>query len=206
MMRRVLCNYIKFLIWDLILIIAFALAFYTLFHGTETGEPYKGEENFFQFPFMSLFRTLIMLMGEFDISSIPFDIEPLLSYAVAVRPRFGFVRNLFKRVFLFPNSLPNKELRLYPNLGQKIMFFPTTVYTKKKQNYDLAMQTDCFGVPTVGGCCKMDPSVIKSAMDIIDKKGELSENQIIDRLDNIEKQVQNIVNRLNEWFSQSPEE
>ncbi|KAJ9593623.1 hypothetical protein L9F63_014801, partial [Diploptera punctata] len=275
MMRRVFCNYIKFIVWDLILIIAFALGFYILFYSEKKdGE----EENFFHEPSTTLFRTVIMLMGEFDISSIPFDIEPVVSYAVFIffvflvpivmvnllnglavsdtqaikndaelvsiesmigniyyfesmllgdpfscscplrlnyvcccwpsyaRPKLTCITNLFRKVFLFPNSLPNKELRFYPNLGRKIRIFPSTVYTKKKQNYDQVGQVDCFGLPAVGGCCNMDASVIKSAMDIIDNKDKVSEKQVMERLDSIEKQVQNLQRSLNGWFSQSPEE
>lgn len=275
MMKRVLCNYIKFVVWDLILIVAFALGFYILFHGTKSD---GGEENFFQEPSLSLFRTVVMLMGEFDISSIPFGIEPALSYAVFiffvflvpivmvnllnglavsdtqaikndaelvsiesmigtifyfetmllgdpfscscplrlnyicccwpmyVRHKLGCIANLFRKVFLFPNSLPDKQLRFYPNLGRKIRIFPSTISTKKKQNYDQVSQVDCFGIPNVGGCCSMDASVIKSAMDIVDSKDEPSERQLLDRLESIEKQVQSIQRSLNGWFSQSPEE
>ena len=266
MMKRVLCNYVKFLVWDMILIVAFALGFYTLFHSDE------GDDNFFQQPSLSLFRTIIMLMGEFDISSIPFGIEPVLSYGVflffvflvpivmvnllnglavsdtqaikndaelvsiesmigtiyyfesmllgdpfhcscplrlnyvcccwpiCVRPKLGCISNLFRKVFLFPNSLPNKELRFYPNLGRKVRIF------SRKQKYDQVEQVDCFGLPAMGGCCNMDASVIKSAMDIIEKKGEVSDRHVMDRLESIEKQVQSIQRCLNAWFIQSSEE
>jgi hypothetical protein len=49
----------------------------------------------------------------------------------------------------------------------------------------------------------MDSSVLKSAMDIIDRKSEVSERQLTDRLDNIEKQVQALQESLNGWFNQS---
>jgi hypothetical protein len=48
-----------------------------------------------------------------------------------VHPKLSCVQNLFKNVFLFPNSLPNNELKVFPNLGQRIIF-PTSVYPKKK--------------------------------------------------------------------------
>jgi ankyrin repeat protein len=275
MMRRVLCNYLRFLVWDVLLIVAFALGFYTLFHDNITSKDNDTEDNFFQQPFMSLFRTLIMLMGEFDISSVPFDLVPGLSYVIFicfvflvplvmvnllnglavsdtqaikndaqlvsiesmietifyfetmllgdpvscpcpmgakyqcccwpkyVHPKFSCVRNLFKNVFLFPNSLPSNELKVFPNLGQRIIF-PTSVYPKKKPDYDVVTNVDCCGFP--GGCCKMDRSVLKSAMDIIDKKLQVSERQLIDRLDSIEQQLQALQESLNAWFKQGNDE
>ncbi|XP_069678278.1 transient receptor potential cation channel protein painless-like [Periplaneta americana] len=266
MMRRVLCNYLKFLIWDVLLIIAFALGFYTLFHETKSDS--EDEDNFFQQPLRSLFRTTIMLMGEFDISSIPFELVPIISYILFIffvflvplvmvnllnglavsdtqaikndaelvsiesmietifyfetmllgdplsctcgssrcccwpryiNPKFKFVRNLFKNVFLFPHSLPNNEMKVFPNLGQRIFIFPNTVYPKKKPDYDMAMEVDCCGIP--GGCCKMDRSVLKAAMDIIDKKSEVSETHLLDRLDAIEQRLQHIQESLNGFFN-----
>jgi hypothetical protein len=214
-----------------------------------------------------------MLMGEFDISSVPFDLVPGLSYAIFlffvllvplvmvnllnglavsdtqaikndaqlvsiesmietiyyfetmllgdplscpcpvganhrcccwpkyILPNLRCVQNLFKKVFIFPNSLPNNELKVFPNLGHRLTLFPSTVYQKKKIDYHMAIEMDCCGLPQ--GCCKMDRSVLKSAMDIIDRKPEVSETQLIDRLDNIEKQVHAIQESLNGWFSRS---
>lgn len=276
MMRRVMCNYLKILVWDVLLIIAFALGFYTLFHDSLTSKEKDSEDNFFQQPFMSLFRTLIMLMGEFDISSVPFYLVPGLSYVIFIffvflvplvmvnllnglavsdtqaikndaelvsiesmietiyyfetmllgdplscpcptgtkyqcccwpkyiHPKLRCVRNLFKNVFLFPNSLPNKELKVFPNLGHRIIIFPSTVYPKKKPDNDAATDMDCCGLP--GGCCTMDRTVLKSAMDIVDKKSEVSERHLIDRLESIEQQVQTIQKNLNEWFIQGNDE
>lgn len=267
MMRRVLCNYLKFLVWDVFLIIAFALGFYSLFHDSIISGQNGTEDNFFQKPFMSIFRTLIMLMGEFDISSVPFDLVPGLSYVIFlffvllvplvmvnllnglavsdtqaikndaqlvsiesmtetifyfetlscpcavgekyqcccwpkyIHPNLRCVRNLFNNVFIFPNSLPNNEFKVFPNLGQRITIFPSTVFPKKKIDCNMATEMDCYGFP--GGCCKMDSSVLKSAMDIIDRKSEVSERQLTDRLDNIEKQVQALQESLNGWFNQS---
>jgi hypothetical protein len=96
--------------------------------------------------------------------------------------------------------LPNNELKVFPNLGQRITIFPSTVYPKKKMDCDMATDMDCCGLP--GGCCKMDSSVLKSAMDIIDRKTEVSERNLIDRLDSIEKQVQTLQESFNGWFNQ----
>lgn len=276
MMRRVLCNYLQFLVWDVFLIIAFALGFYILFQDSITSRENDSEDNFFQQPFMSLFRTLIMLMGEFDISSVPFYLVPGLSYVIFIffvflvplvmvnllnglavsdtqaikndaelvsiesmietifyfetmllgdplscpcpmgtkhqcccwpkyiHPKLRCIRNLFKNVFLFPNSLPNNELKVFPNLGHRIIIFPSTVHPKKKLDNDVATEVDCCGL--TGSCCKMDCTVLKSAMDIIDKKSEVSERHLIDRLDSIEQQVKTLQENLNGWFNQGNDE
>lgn len=275
LMRRVLCNYLKFLVWDIILIIAFGLGFYTLFHDNTSREN-DAEHNFFQHPLMSLFRTLIMLMGEFDISSVPFYLVPGLSYVIFVffvflvplvminllnglavsdtqaiekdaqlvsiesmidtifyfetmilgdplsctcplatkcqcccwpnniRLKLRCIQNLFKNVFLFPNSLPNNQLKISPNLGHRIVIFPNTVYPKNMTDYDTALETDCCGLP--GGCCKMDRSVLKSAMDIIEKKTKPSDRCLTDRLDSIEQQLQTLQKSLNGSFNHKNDE
>jgi hypothetical protein len=49
-------------------------------------------------------------------------------------------------------------------------------------------------------------SVLKSAVDIIDKKLQVSERQLIDRLDSIEQQLQALQESLNAWFNQGNDE
>jgi len=69
MFRTVSASFIRFLMWYFLLILAFAMSFYVLFRGC-TGECSK--ENPFLDPGGSLFKTLVMLTGELDASSIPF--------------------------------------------------------------------------------------------------------------------------------------
>jgi hypothetical protein len=121
-----------------------------------------------------------------------------------IHPKLRCIRNLFKNVFLFPNSLPNNELKVFPNLGHRIIIFPSTVHPKKKLDNDVATEVDCCGL--TGSCCKMDCTVLKSAMDIIDKKSEVSERHLIDRLDSIEQQVKTLQENLNGWFNQGNDE
>jgi hypothetical protein len=52
----------------------------------------------------------------------------------------------------------------------------------------------------------MDSSVLKSAMDIVGRKSEVSETKLIDRLDNIEKRVQAIQESMNGWFNKGNDE
>ncbi|KAK6625954.1 hypothetical protein RUM43_006253 [Polyplax serrata] len=69
MFKTVSINFMKFLAWYVILIVAFALTFYTLFRGC--GEECE-ENNPFVNPGLSIFKSIIMLTGEFDASDIPF--------------------------------------------------------------------------------------------------------------------------------------
>lgn len=77
MLKTVSWNFLTFLAWYSILIIAFALSFYTLFRDTKDNE-------FFSDPGVSIFKTVVMLTGEFDASSIEFDHFPGVSHVVFV--------------------------------------------------------------------------------------------------------------------------
>lgn len=74
MFRTVSFNFVRFLIPYAFLILAFALAFYTLFK--------DGEDTSFPDPGRSLFKTVIMLTGEFDANDIPFVSHPVWSHFV----------------------------------------------------------------------------------------------------------------------------
>ncbi|XP_063222114.1 transient receptor potential cation channel protein painless-like [Bacillus rossius redtenbacheri] len=83
MLKRVSWNFLKFLAWYSILIVAFALSFYTLFNDPSAVDS-EDDENFFQDPGMSVLKTVVMLTGEFDASSIPFVSFPFTSQLVFV--------------------------------------------------------------------------------------------------------------------------
>lgn len=96
MLKTVSWNFFKFLLWYCILIIAFALSFYTLFrkvnddedlvapnpNTTEKSE--EEEEDFFKDPGRSLFKTIVMLTGEFDAGSIKFSTFPVTSHMIFI--------------------------------------------------------------------------------------------------------------------------
>lgn len=96
MLKTVSWNFFKFLLWYCILIIAFALSFYTLFrHEPEdedqkapnpnsTGKEEEEEEDFFEDPGRSLFKTIVMLTGEFDAGSIKFSTFPVTSHFIFI--------------------------------------------------------------------------------------------------------------------------
>lgn len=95
MLKTVSWNFFKFLLWYCILIIAFALCFYTLFRTTENEENSKApdpnkdtmgdeEEEFFEDPGRSLFKTIVMLTGEFDAGSIKFSTFPVTSHIIFI--------------------------------------------------------------------------------------------------------------------------
>ncbi|XP_049864874.1 transient receptor potential cation channel protein painless [Pectinophora gossypiella] len=97
MLKTVSWNFFKFLLWYFILIIAFALSFYTLFRNVvedsdqtppnpnNTGkEKEDEEEDFFEDPGRSLFKTIVMLTGEFDAGSIKFSTFPVTSHIIFI--------------------------------------------------------------------------------------------------------------------------
>lgn len=77
MFKTVSKNFLYFLLWYSILILAFAFSFYILFNrNTEPGN------KFFQNPWLSVLKSVIMMTGEFDAAAIPFDEQIVLSYLV----------------------------------------------------------------------------------------------------------------------------
>ncbi|XP_076748857.1 transient receptor potential cation channel family member painless [Xylocopa sonorina] len=77
MFKTVSINFIRFLVFYAILIVAFALAFFTLFKDADE------EQNFLDFGH-SLFKTIIMLTGELEANDIPFVSHPILSHLIFV--------------------------------------------------------------------------------------------------------------------------
>ncbi|XKL66442.1 hypothetical protein PGB90_009862 [Kerria lacca] len=82
MFKVVTYNFLKFLAWYSILILAFAFSFYLLFKD-EKSEQTDGVE-FFSDPVSSIFKSVIMLTGEFDAGSIPFKVHPGTSHLLFV--------------------------------------------------------------------------------------------------------------------------
>ncbi|KAK0087360.1 hypothetical protein PV326_005224 [Microctonus aethiopoides] len=76
MFKTVSMNLMAFLLPYGFLILAFAMAFFTLFRG--------GEDNNFPNPGQSLFKTIIMVTGEFDATDIPFVLHPVFSHIVFI--------------------------------------------------------------------------------------------------------------------------
>lgn len=91
MFKTVTLNFMKFLFLYAFLIFAFALSFFTLFKNVNDDD---------NFPDLgrSLFKTIIMLTGEFDASNIPFTLYPFLS-------RFIFVLFVFLIAIVLFNLL-----------------------------------------------------------------------------------------------------
>lgn len=85
MLRTVSYNFFKFLLWYSLLILAFAFSFYILFtpqHNNLTTTSSNDDDNnddSFQNPARSIFKTVVMLTGEFDASSINFNTYPIIS-------------------------------------------------------------------------------------------------------------------------------
>ncbi|XP_014271870.1 transient receptor potential cation channel protein painless [Halyomorpha halys] len=95
MLMTVSWNFLAFLAWYSFLIAAFAISFYLLFgiHDCSgggggkdvcTNKTAENDDDFFRNPGISFFKTVIMLTGEFDASSIPFDERPGISHVLFV--------------------------------------------------------------------------------------------------------------------------
>lgn len=93
MLMTVSWNFLAFLAWYSFLIAAFAISFYLLFgiHDCSDGgkdvcmnKTNENDDDFFRNPGISFFKTVIMLTGEFDASSIPFDERPGISHILFV--------------------------------------------------------------------------------------------------------------------------
>ncbi|XP_065199577.1 transient receptor potential cation channel subfamily A member 1 homolog [Planococcus citri] len=69
MFKTVSLNFLKFLLLYSIMIIAFAFSFYILFKDKK--DPDTNNPTVFQYFSVSVFKTLIMLTGEYDASTIP---------------------------------------------------------------------------------------------------------------------------------------
>ncbi|XP_033216474.1 transient receptor potential cation channel protein painless-like [Belonocnema kinseyi] len=87
--KTVSVNFIKFLFLYAFLILSFALAFYTLFkNGDEENKPFPSAPK-------SIFKTIVMLTGEFEASNIPFVMYPVLGHIIFVLFEFLIAIVLF---------------------------------------------------------------------------------------------------------------
>lgn len=91
MLRKVCWNFFKCFLLFAVLIIAFAFSFTILFdehpdRSSTNTSVINGddEEDFFENPAVSIFKTFIMMTGEFDSSSINFNKFPYISHAVFI--------------------------------------------------------------------------------------------------------------------------
>ena len=89
MMKRVTLNYMEFSFWCLLLILAFSFSFYQLYHKENPSEGKSGSSyvnsasgkssfqddnvDFYSNISLSLVKTVVMMIGEFDASSMSFD-------------------------------------------------------------------------------------------------------------------------------------
>lgn len=116
MLMTVSWNFLAFLAWYSFLIAAFAISFYLLFgihdcsgEGKDVcmNKTNENDDDFFRNPGVSFFKTVIMLTGEFDASSIPFDERPGISHVLFV----GFVFLIAIVLFNLLNGLAVSDIK-----------------------------------------------------------------------------------------------
>ena len=78
MFERVSLTFLRFMAGYIVLVVAFAFSFYLLFKGTVEVD----NAVYFDSPFTSLMRTIVMFAGEFDASNLPFDTLPGTSHVI----------------------------------------------------------------------------------------------------------------------------
>nr|CAD7194908.1 unnamed protein product [Timema douglasi] len=174
MLKRVSWNFLKFLAWYSILIVAFALSFYTLFRDCSGSVCQNSEDNFFMDPGMSVFKTVVMLTGEFDASSIPFVSFPGTSHVVFM---------LF--VFLIAIVLFNLLNGLAVSDTQAI-----------KNDAELLRKTKVNSCSFCRGCQALDPEILRAAMDILACKKKISLKDIKEVLDENHSQLKSVHEQL----------
>jgi len=83
--RKISCTFLKYLAWYSLLIIAFSLSFYALFHDSETYIPEKNMySRLFHNPLTSLFTVFSMFVGGFGTKFLPFELAAGISHIVFI--------------------------------------------------------------------------------------------------------------------------
>jgi hypothetical protein len=80
MLRTVILTILRLMAGYVTLLIAFAFSFYILFKGNTK----LGNTDMFANPFISLLKTIVMLTGEYEVSSLPFHNLPYISHVIFV--------------------------------------------------------------------------------------------------------------------------
>ncbi|CAH1159693.1 unnamed protein product [Phaedon cochleariae] len=127
-LRTVSYNFFKFLIWYSLLIIAFALSFYILFtntqskQGDETSE--QKNEDFFKDPGISMFKTIVMLTGEFDLNFHTFPIMSKLIFVLFIFMIVIILMNLLNALAVSDTQIIKNDAELLGHIyrTQHIMY------------------------------------------------------------------------------------
>ena len=146
MFKKVSVNFIRFLFLYAFLIISFALAFYILFNDS------KRDDNFPD-PGQSLFKTIIMLTGEFDANDIPFDLHPVLSHCIFVLFVFLIAIVLFNLL----NGLAVSDTADILNKSELVSLISRTKLVCYVERVAVGS-----GIVKLTGCCCSERSVRRS--------------------------------------------
>ena len=77
MFSTVVGTFLRFLAWYAIIIVAFGIAFYIMFHQDHAGAELNADYPFFDTLALALFKTSAMFVGELEFADIPFTSNAL---------------------------------------------------------------------------------------------------------------------------------
>jgi ankyrin repeat protein len=116
MLTTVVSTFFFFLLWYGIIIVAFGIAFYIMFHEDHAGGTPKEDYPFFDGVWISLLKTSAMFVGELEFSDIPFT-SNVVSYLIFLA--FIFLITIVLANLL--NGLAVSTRMLKPTLCYKII-------------------------------------------------------------------------------------
>ena len=80
MFSTVVGTFLRFLAWYAIIIVAFGIAFYIMFHQDHAGAELNADYPFFDTLALALFKTSAMFVGELEFADLPIQQASLLKY------------------------------------------------------------------------------------------------------------------------------
>ncbi|RZC40288.1 painless [Asbolus verrucosus] len=178
MLKTVSVNFFKLLLWYSLLIIAFALSFNILFAKSEelqsnnVTDTDNEDEDLFTGPGKSLFKTIVMLTGEFDAGSINFHTYPVTMTPKRLKTMQSWLDILQElNIFIMLKAcFLNCQLYVLPNNHGKI-YYEFDVSSKRRVNSLLTCVNSCSDT-------FLDKETVKRTNSIIKKK-RFDENPVI---------------------------
>jgi ankyrin repeat protein len=219
MFKTVSSTFLSFIAGYVTLLVAFALSFYILFRRN----PNPKDAESFSSPFFSLLKTIVMFTGEFEASSLSFDILPYTSHVIFLLFVFMVaiillnllnglavsdtdeIRNTAETLSLVARS------RLMSKIEEWTRFLPTWMILSELRIKELCIlypnrpnsigSTQLRPLLTIiskkrQANMKRESSVGEDKWSIFTEKMELQQNELERKLDEVQKILKQILTRL----------